>query len=160
MRNLKIWDCPGDMTRTPDLNEKGSYKDYAWTRMNGKTVNRSYAIQNKCGSMKNTTPIYYAPYRMGRYSFSPKGTTKGIVCNDTEPGSANAGLNGLYGVWAGGMSTLHHQGSLNLLITDNSVISTPKASTEEISNTTVKSYDNAIGSWGLTEYDANGNRLN
>ena len=35
MENLALWNCPGDITRIPDLAKKGSYKNYTWTRMGG-----------------------------------------------------------------------------------------------------------------------------
>lgn len=144
MTNLKICDCPGDITRTPDLNERGSYKNYGFTQMNGKTVNRSYAINVFVGGRTNKSSIFYPPYRVNRVSEKVvAGRNKAYICWDTEASSGTSGLNGLYG-WGGlDIYTTHHDFSANILLSDNSVRNFKK-NKESLSNTDLHYMDQSI----------------
>lgn len=154
IENLKIWDCPGDTTRTPDLAEKGSYKNYTWTQMNGVSVNRSYCYESRCGSMKNSA-IFYSPYRP-ETAKGAGGGKKIPVVFDTAAASGTSGLNGLYGTAALEARTLHHNGRCNLLISDNSVFTTPKVSTEGVSMVNLNSWDKGFNNISVSEFNTNG----
>ena len=163
LKNLKIWDCPGDKTRIPDLNEKGSYSNKPWTRMNGKTINRSYAICNRFGTLKSST-VFYQPFRTGpAVSFGTKSNPKPktMYCYDTEPASANSGTNGPFGVISGEIYTSHHQGSVNILLTDISVFTTPKTNKEVVNATDLSLWNDQIGAYVPTkEFDVDGTPRN
>ena len=155
--NLKAWDCPGDVTRTPDLAEAGSYKNYTWTQMNTKTVNRSYAIESRCGSMYNTA-TFYTPYRP-ETAKGAGGGKKFPICSDTHPASGTSGLNGLFGVDAGNYYTQHHGGRVNILVSDNSVFSSPKVNTTTVSMSQLNSFDKGFNNLGVSKFKTDGTPL-
>jgi prepilin-type N-terminal cleavage/methylation domain-containing protein len=150
LNDLKVWDCPGDKTRTPNLDTKGSYKNYTWTQQNGVSINRSYAIEARAGSMFNSA-TFYSPYRPDTAKVAAKGT-KFPICTDTNPASGNSGLNGLYGVGPGEYTTVHHDGKCNLLVSDNSVFQTPKVFSETVSMTQLKSFSPGFNNIEVKKY--------
>lgn len=120
LTNLKIWDCPGDRTRVP--RQKGTYYDYAWTYANGKTVNRSYKINQLLGGKYDATK-YCAPFRPSISKLYP-GVTKVWVCTDVEPA---VGDNAYYhGFDQGKPASEHHGGFADILIHDGRVEQSPR----------------------------------
>ncbi|MFA6931320.1 MAG: type II secretion system protein [Lentisphaeria bacterium] len=53
---LNIWDCPSDTTRlaqTANYSD-GNYYNYSWTKMNGKSINRSYILDRALGQYNSS----------------------------------------------------------------------------------------------------------
>ena len=117
MTNLKLWDCPGDTTKGAGLTTKGSYYDYGWTRMNGKTVNRSYAHYDLGAYISANT--YYSPFRPSIDRLS-SGVTKVPLIYDCEPiYQANSYYYGRSS--CDDISSVRHQGRANVLAHDGHV---------------------------------------
>jgi hypothetical protein len=125
--------------------------------MNDKSVNRSYAIESRCGSMYNTA-TFYTPYRP-ETARGAGGGKKFPICSDTVPASGTSGLNGLFGVDAGNYATAHHAGQVNILVSDNSVFTSPKVSGATISMTQLNAYDKGFNNLNVSKFDTNGNPL-
>jgi len=113
LTNLKIWDCPADVTRTPGT--KGAYYNYDWTRMQGKTINRSYAYPTQLGG-PYISPKYYKAYRP---SIDKPIKSMVPLCYDTDPGKDTVPY--YYGRGDSDMSGKHHDRRANILIHDGHV---------------------------------------
>ena len=61
--SIKIFDCPADRTR--ESGKAGGYEPYDFQKINGKEVNRSYAVSQRLGYF-SSYPAYYKPYKVGR----------------------------------------------------------------------------------------------
>ena len=121
LTDLKLWDCPGDTTRTP--NQVGSYYDYNWTWQNGKKMNRSYRTNQYLGGAYDNTKNYGA-FRPS-CSKLQTGITKVEVCADDEPSSTSR--NSYYfGYDFTRPNVRHHSGLANVLIHDGRVEQLPK----------------------------------
>ena len=126
LTDLKLWDCPGDTTRTP--NQVGSYYDYIWTWQNRKRMNRSYRTNQYLGGVYDNKKNYgaFRPSRSKLYA----GVTKVDVCADDEPNSTSR--NSYY--WGYDYSkpnVRHHSGLANVLIHDGRVEQLPKMPASE-----------------------------
>ena len=117
LTNLKIWDCPSDQTKGSGKTTRGSYYNYDWTRMNGKTVNRSYAYLNNLGGLKSGSSTHYPAFRP---SIDKLGSgTKVPVCYDNEAVYGDPAY--YHGRGDMGMSSEHHSGRANILVHDGHV---------------------------------------
>lgn len=121
LTNLKLWDCPGDKTRQASQTIKGSYYNYWWTQMRGKTVNRSYAFLRHLGQYYTGNQFYHS-YRPSVDKLEP-GVSRVPICFDTEP--VYGSVDYYYGYWETPMSTVHHEGRSNVLLQDGHVEQTP-----------------------------------
>ncbi len=145
--DLKVLDCPGDVTRTPNLNERGSYKSQSWGNVNGKSINRSYGMNVYIGGRTNQSSVFYPPYRLGQITHAVNaGKNRTYVIYDTEASSGTSGLNGLYGWAAGDIWTTHHDYNANVLLDDNSVKTYRKGNQESLTNTDLYYLDPGIHS--------------
>jgi len=120
LTNLKLMDCKGDSTRTPNLNEYGSwYNGYAaWSK-----PNRSYVFNRVAGFYNSGN--YFSPFRFTKqtqlsrialiYDFEPPYGSQGYYYGYEDPGLGRA-YNGN-----------HHSKYCNVLAADGSVGQDPAA---------------------------------
>ena len=114
MKNLKLLDCPSDKTRTPNVNEPGS-----WYSLYGEWAKpmRSYIYNRTCGFYNNGN--YFAPVKVSRV----KEISRIGVILDAEPQYISQGY--YYGYEFPQGSRLyngnHHRGFCNIVAYDGSV---------------------------------------
>ena len=116
--NLKLWDCPGDMTRKYD-STPGGYYSYAWTKYNGVYTNRSYAFQRELGYFHWGTS-FFKPISLPKavntssipliFDYEAEGKSQGYYYGYDWVTDDNRPLNGN-----------HHAGYVNVLAGDFSV---------------------------------------
>ena len=119
--NLKLWDCPGDKTRTP--NTKYGYYQYWWTsvyREEKRYINRSYSFERTLGLLNSGSTFHYP------FCFSKeKKISRVLIMMDVEPVETSTPQAYYWGYDYSQLCYIangkHHGGYVNLLAGDLSV---------------------------------------
>lgn len=134
LTDMKVLDCPGDQTRTPNVH----FQAYSWT----KNINRSYVIPQPLGQAAGSGKNY-PPYRLGVTRPRP-GYSRIPLCYDGK----NNGQDNVYfyGMGQYNMTSLHHEERMNILIDDGHVDQSPRVADNKVSLSTMgPGYDMPAG---------------
>ncbi|OQA82972.1 MAG: hypothetical protein BWY31_02967 [Lentisphaerae bacterium ADurb.Bin242] len=120
LKNRKIWDCPGDVTRIPRT--EGSYYDYSFTG----GINRSYQFNRLCGFFASGSQ-YFRRFRITHESpINPLNNLPILLVADAEPQKDGVGYYMGYNDF--GENSLkhgdHHKGNMNILAAGGNILET------------------------------------
>lgn len=111
----KLFDCPGDTTRSPDVAGGYTANDIWYDTVSKKYVNHSYLYNQRCG-LFYSLPQYFRQFRP---CMDKKAYKIPLVYDAEWPATSSGGMS--YGVSDSYDSIVHHQGANNILMAEGHV---------------------------------------